>query len=501
MKNDLLIFIPTYNERENVEQILGQILSLGLPADVLFVDDNSPDGTGKLLDDIAARTKDIFVLHRAGKLGIGSAHAYGINWAYEHGYRLLITMDCDFTHSPEYIRDFLANADSADIVVGSRYMQEQSLSTWNPYRRLLTRLGHSATKLFLRMPFDATGAFRLYRLDRISRYFLDSVHSRGYSFFFESLYVLHLNGYQVAEIPTHLPARVYGHSKMRMSDAIHSLSHLVHTYFTTLLNRERFEIAEPFRPGLPGTVAADPQDWDSYWTSKDNKPTFLIYDLIAAFYRKYIIKPSLNRFILANFNSESRLLHAGCGSGQVDRDIGARIAISALDISPKALGIYKKANKHYRELIHGSLFAMPVPDGSFDGIYNLGVMEHFAEEEITKILLEFNRALKPEGKIVLFWPPEFGLSVLVLKVVHVILNRVLGKTISLHPPEITRARSRRQIEEYLIRAGLTLTHYSFGVSDLFTHTVIVATKENVNVAKDSTRSSTRSSRSSAGRPK
>lgn len=476
MANELLIFIPTYNERENVELILKQILDLGLPADILFVDDNSPDGTGHLLDRLAAAHPNVFVQHRPGKLGIGSAHAAGINWAYHQGYRLLLTMDCDFTHSPEYIRDFLAQADAADVVVGSRYMQEQSLGTWNAYRRLLTRLGHLATGIFLRMPFDATGAFRLYRLDRISRFFLDAVHSRGYSFFFESLYVLHLNGYRIAEIPTELPARVYGHSKMRWSDAIHSLSHLVHTYFTTLLNRERFEVAEPYHPAASTATPIDPQNWDSYWSAKENKPTLLLYDLIAAFYRKFIIKPSLNRFILANFNARSRLLHAGCGSGQVDRDIGEKIGISALDISPAALSIYKKANKNYRELILGSIFDIPVADGSFDGIYNLGVMEHFSEDEIARILSEFNRVLKSNGKVVLFWPPEFGLSVMVLKLAHFVLNRVLKKEISLHPPEITRVKSRRQAEGYLARAGFTLTGYSFGFADLFTYAVLVADK-------------------------
>lgn len=474
MTNELLIFIPTYNERENVGPILEQVLALGLAADVLFVDDNSPDGTGQLLDQLAEQHPNVFVQHRSGKLGIGSAHAAGINWAYNQGYRLLLTMDCDFTHSPEYIRDFLAKAGLADIVVGSRYMQKKSLGTWNAYRRVLTRLGHFATGVFLRMPFDATGAFRLYRLDRISRYFLDSVHSRGYSFFFESLYVLHLNGYRVAEIPTHLPARVYGHSKMNWNDAIHSLSHLLHTYFTTLFNRERFEIAEPFRPELAVYAApVDPQNWDSYWSGKENRPSLLIYDLIAAFYRKFIIKPSLNRFILGNFNTDSCLLHAGCGSGQVDRDLGEKIGISALDISPAALSIYKKANKNYRELILGSIFDMPIADSSFDGIYNLGVMEHFTEDEIAKILNEFHRVLKPGGKIVLFWPPEFGLSVMVLKGAHFLLNNIFKKNISLHPAEITRVKSRRQIDQYLTRAGFKLRGYAFGGRDLFTYAVIV----------------------------
>jgi dolichol-phosphate mannosyltransferase len=475
MANDLLIFIPTYNEHENVAGILQQILDLGLAADILFVDDNSPDGTGKILDDLAKQTPNMFVQHRPGKMGIGSAHAYGINWAYKQGYRKLITMDCDFTHSPEYIKDFLARSDNADVIVGSRYLQEKSLSTWNAYRKLLTQIGHLLTTFFLGMPYDATGAFRLYRLDRIPQNFLEPVQSRSYSFFFESLYILHLNGFRIAEVPTHLPARVYGHSKMRMKDALHSVSHLIHIYFTTLINRERFEIAEPFVQSDNSAMLRDTQGWADYWSSK-NKPALLVYDLIAAFYRKFIIKRSLNHYILKYFDGNSRLLHAGCGSGQVDRDIGETIKISALDISAQALTIYKKANKRYHELIHGSIFSMPVKSASFDGIYNLGVMEHFTEKEIAEILAEFNRVLKPGGIIILFWPPEYGLSVLFLKLVHFVLNDVLKKNISLHPAEITRVRSRNQIKKYLEQGGYTLTEYRFGIRDLFTYVVVVGTK-------------------------
>ncbi len=475
MADELLILIPTYNERENVAPILAQILDLGLSADILFIDDNSPDGTGELLDQLAATHPNVFVLHRSGKLGIGSAHIQGINWAYDHDYRLLVTMDCDFTHSPDYIRDFLAQSEVADVVVGSRYLQKESLGSWNAYRKLLTRLGHLLTVLFLKMSYDATGAFRLYRLDRLPRYFLDPIQSSGYSFFFESLYVLHRNGYRIVEIPTLLPARAYGHSKMRLKDALHSVSQLAHIYLTAALNSERFEIAEPFQLTTGSTTPIDTQGWNNYWASK-SKPALLVYDLIAAFYRKYIIKPSLNRFIFKYFDSTSSLLHAGCGSGQVDRNIGEKIGIAALDISPQALNIYKKANKHYRELILGSIFAIPVTDASYDGIYNLGVMEHFTEQEIAQILAEFNRVLKAGGRLVLFWPPEFGMSVLFLRFVHFVLNRVMKKNIQLHPSEITRVRSRKQISGYMDKANFTLMDYCFGIRDLFTYVVVVSVK-------------------------
>lgn len=482
MANELLIFIPTYNERENVERITREILGLGLNADILFLDDNSPDGTGKVLDELAAAHSNLQVIHRSGKLGIGSAHVTGIQWAYDHGYRMLLTMDCDFTHSPDYIPEFISKSENADIVVGSRYLQQGSLDSWNAYRRILTKAGHAATGILLDMPYDATGAFRLYRLDRISRYFVNAVHSRGYSFFFESLYVLKINKYRIVEIPTFLPNRTYGHSKMRLTDAFKSLGQLFHTYFTTKFNSERFEIAEPFRPTSASGEIVDPQDWNSYWADKGNKPTLLLYDLIAAFYRKFIIRPLLNHFLFKYFPPGAKLLHAGCGSGQVDKDAGQRFAISALDISPEALSIYRKSNKNCRELIHGSIFDMPVPESSFDGIYNLGVMEHFTPEEILQILSQFRRALKPGGRIVLFWPPEFGTSVMFLKFVHYVLNNILKKNIMLHPPEITRVHSRRQVAAFLKKSGFSFDEYAFGPRDLFTYMVVVGQKPEATAA-------------------
>src|SRR5690349_6877589 len=153
LPDKILVFIPTYNEAENVERIFRQIQLLDLTADVLFLDDNSPDGTGKIIDKIVVENKNASVIHRTGKLGIGSAHKVGIERAYESGYQTLITMDCDFTHSPEYILDFLKNKERTDIVVGSRYLKKDSLATWNLFRKSLTRLGHFLTVNLLDMPY------------------------------------------------------------------------------------------------------------------------------------------------------------------------------------------------------------------------------------------------------------------------------------------------------------------------------------------------------------
>jgi dolichol-phosphate mannosyltransferase len=217
-----LVFVPTYNEKENVAALYQEIEGLGLGCDFLFLDDNSPDGTGDIIDRLAEANPRVHTIHRPQKNGIGSAHTDGIQWAWNHGYEVLVTMDCDFTHSPNRIPDFLAEADSHHIVIGSRFMAENSLPGWNAFRRTLTYGGHYMTNLLLRMPLDATGAFRLYRLDLIPNDIFKLVTSKGYAFFFESLYVLWLNGAIVKEIPISLPARTQGNSKMKVNDALQS---------------------------------------------------------------------------------------------------------------------------------------------------------------------------------------------------------------------------------------------------------------------------------------
>ena len=233
-----LVFIPTYNEAENVENIYNQIKALHLDTDILFLDDNSPDGTGRIIDKIVEKNKNVFVIHRSGKLGIGSAHQDGIKYAYDKKYETLITMDCDFTHSPSYIIDFINNSNGYDVVVGSRFLKKDSLASWNLFRKFMTHLGHFLTLILLNMPYDASGAFRLYKLNKIKQGVFGLVQSNGYSFFFESLLILHMNKYKIKEIPTELPARTYGHSKMTLKDIKTSISRLLTTFKRKLLNRE-----------------------------------------------------------------------------------------------------------------------------------------------------------------------------------------------------------------------------------------------------------------------
>ena len=243
----MLLFIPTYNERDNVARICDQILALKLSGlQVLFIDDNSADGTGAELDRLAREHADIKVIHRASKLGIGSAHQAGIDYAYKHKHTQLITMDCDGTHPPEYLPQFLAlsAAAGADIVVGSRYLNPGSLDEWSLFRRLLTYSGHALTTTLLQMPYDASSAYRCYRLDRIPQSAFHLVKSPGYSFFFESLYVLALNQFQIKEVGIVLPARACGQSKMSFTEAGRGLLRLLHMCISIAARRRQYLLRE-----------------------------------------------------------------------------------------------------------------------------------------------------------------------------------------------------------------------------------------------------------------
>ena len=453
-----LIFIPTYNERENVEAIYHDIRRCGIDADLLFLDDGSPDGTGDVIDGLCRDDRRVHAIHRSGKQGIGTAHQAGIQWAYERGYERLVTLDCDFTHKPADIPKFLSLSDGFDVVVGSRFMRRESLADWNAWRKALTTFGHFLTRRTLGMPYDATGSFRVYRLSRIPRKLFQLVRSTGYSFFFESLYLLFKAGHTVMEIPIDLPARTYGHSKMSVRDAAASLKGLARLF---LLSRKT----------TPVSAVNTSSEWDSYWERQAGGKG--LYTCLAEIYRRRIIRPELERRVHAEFRAGAKLLHAGSGTGQVDERLSQDVRITALDISERALEGYRRHNGPAAATIKGSIFQIPAADKSFDGVYNLGVMEHLSRAEITRALAEFKRVLKPGGKILLFWPPSYGATVIVLSGVHFIANRLLRRRFKLFPDEITRVRSREHAEGMLREGGFRMTKYAFGLGDLFTHAIIV----------------------------
>ena len=474
-RNKILILIPTYNELENVEKIINDILILHLDADLLFVDDNSPDGTGIILDKLSNNNIKINVIHRRAKLGVGGAHLQGIDCAYENKYDYLVTMDCDFTHSPSLITSFLIKAKEHDVVVGSRFDNKESLKGWNIARKILTYTGHFMTKFFLGIPYDATGAFRVYKIKNIPQAVFKKIRSNGYSFFFEGLYVLHTNDVDIVEMSINLPKRAYGHSKMKIKDIISSVILLASLFIRIHSHHKEFLVQHEVKIESSVPITEERKKWDKYWNKKTSRGKWL-YDFIAAFYRKFIIKPTLNYFVNNYFVDHSEILHAGCGSGQVDIDIAYNKKITALDISPSALKKYSEFHNMPINLVHGSIDNIPSTGKNFDGIFNLGVMEHFKEPELKLILEEFSRVLKDDGKIILFWPPTYGLTVKVLLIVKKSLEYVLKRPIELHPDEHTLISSRQQADRIINGGGFKIVDYYFGIRDLYTHQVIVAEK-------------------------
>jgi dolichol-phosphate mannosyltransferase len=248
----LLIFVPTYNEADNVERLCRELTALDLGADILFCDDASPDGTGKIADRLAQELAHVRTIHRAGKLGIGGAHLEGIRYAYTHGYDTLITMDCDFTHQPADVKRLLevAQASGRPVAIGSRYIKRGSLPGWNLMRRSLTHLGHILTVNLLHLPHDATGVLRIYQLNALPSELFERVRSSGYSFFFESLFVLHRNGFAIEEMPIALPARTYGNSKMSWRETFRSISRLFKLYRLSIRQPQSFLLAASAPPIL-----------------------------------------------------------------------------------------------------------------------------------------------------------------------------------------------------------------------------------------------------------
>jgi len=215
-------------------------------------------------------------------------------------------------------------------------------------------------------------------------------------------------------------------------------------------------------------------EWDAYWQTQQKTPHQTLYGVIAGVYRKFLIRPFLNRFIRLNFSRQMDLLHTGCGGGMVDDDIAGYANITAIDFSSAAIASYKGRHQDKVTCVVTDIRQMAIKDSSFDGIYNLGVMEHFLRDDHDRILGEFRRILKPDGKLLLIWPPRYGLSVIFLKFVHWLANNVLKKNIYLHPPEPSLIESQKWLEQLMNANSFEIVSYYFGPRDLFTQCAIVA---------------------------
>lgn len=216
----LTFVIPTYNEAENLPRLVSALFSLPLPElSLLIVDDNSPDGTGTIAEQLSHDTGGrVSVLHRAGKLGLGTAYIEGFTWCLANGADAIGQMDCDFSHPPEKILELVQTLANCDMAVGSRYVPGGSLDErWPAWRRGLSAFGNWYARTILGLPMqDVTGGFRLWRNETLRAMPLDRVRSNGYVFQVEMAYVAHRLGFTFREIPIHFADRRWGKSKMSL---------------------------------------------------------------------------------------------------------------------------------------------------------------------------------------------------------------------------------------------------------------------------------------------
>jgi dolichol-phosphate mannosyltransferase len=211
----ILIVLPTYNERNNIAPLVEEIFASVPDAEILVVDDNSPDGTGEEADRLSAVHPGMHVLHRQGKLGLGTAYLAGMHYFLERDYEGCITMDADFSHSPAYLPALIGGMKTYDVMIGSRYVEGGGTANWSLFRRILSRSANRIAHLILGLPAnDCTAGFRCYHRRVLQAIDLDSIKSNGYSFLEEMLYICYKKGFTLGETPIVFVGRRHDKSKI-----------------------------------------------------------------------------------------------------------------------------------------------------------------------------------------------------------------------------------------------------------------------------------------------
>ena len=212
--NQAIVIVPTYNERNNLPRLAERIFKLEPKLDLLVVDDNSPDGTGEVADQLARSHAEVHVLHRPGKQGLGPAYVAGFKWALAREYEHIFEMDADHSHSPEQLSDLLESAQGVDLALGSRYIGGIRVLDWDMKRLLISSFGNWYARLVTGLPYtDLTGGFKCYRRRVLEAIDLDGIHSLGYAFQIEMTWWATRRGFRIAEVPITFYGRDKGETK------------------------------------------------------------------------------------------------------------------------------------------------------------------------------------------------------------------------------------------------------------------------------------------------
>ena len=224
MNLKVLVISPTYNEKKNISELINRISEISHPMDILIIDDNSPDGTADIVSNLMNENDHIYLLEREKKLGLGTAYCTGFQWALERDYDLIIQIDADLSHNPDDIPRLIDEAESADLIIGSRYIKGVNVINWPMHRLFLSYFANSYARFLIRFPIkDSTGGFKCFRRKVLESINLTNIRSAGYSFQIEMNFLAWIKGFKISEIPIVFTDRTVGESKMNRSIVIEAI--------------------------------------------------------------------------------------------------------------------------------------------------------------------------------------------------------------------------------------------------------------------------------------
>ena len=235
-----LIIVPTLNEQKNIPVLYKKLNKTNINFDLLFVDDHSTDGSQEIIKKLAKKNKKVKYIFRPKKMGVGSAHKDAFKWAYKKKYQILISIDADGTHDPKFIKLFINKLKSHDIVISNRFMKPNLLQDWPLIRIWLTFVRHLAIRILLSIPYDSSGAFRCINCKKVSLSDLILAKDNGYSYFWESIFILHQKKYKINQVSVSLPFRQVGESKITLKDIFFAIYYLLIIFIKKLSGKYDF---------------------------------------------------------------------------------------------------------------------------------------------------------------------------------------------------------------------------------------------------------------------
>ena len=233
----IIVILPTFNESKNIEKLFFLIKKEKLKLSFLFIDHGSNDGTAMIIKNIKKKfSKNVFLIQKKTREGIGKAHKDGLLWSYNKNYDLAITMDTDLAHHPKYIKNLIYKSNNSDLVVGSRYLKKKSMTNWSLFRIFLSNSAHFMSFILFNVSHDTTNSFRCYNLKKIDKFFISLCKSNSYDFFFTSLILLNLKKYKITDISMQIKGREEGSSKMLIKHMVKSVFNMFLLFFKIKFN-------------------------------------------------------------------------------------------------------------------------------------------------------------------------------------------------------------------------------------------------------------------------